>query len=80
MKAVFGGGCFWCVEAQLQRVKGVTHVLSGYAGGSVPNPTYEQVCTGNTGHIEVTQVTFDPAVISYPRTSPLTQDCWTSSS
>lgn len=51
MKAVFGGGCFWCVEAQLQRVKGVTHVLSGYAGGSVPNPTYEQVCTGNTGHI-----------------------------
>ena len=63
--ATLGGGCFWCVEAVYQRVDGVTAVLSGYAGGDIPNPTYEAVCTGRTGHSEVCQVTFDPEVISF---------------
>nr|WP_295876610.1 peptide-methionine (S)-S-oxide reductase MsrA [uncultured Chitinophaga sp.] len=64
-KATFGGGCFWCTEAQFQYLDGVLKVESGYAGGSVPNPTYEQVCEGNTGHAEVIQVTYDTAKISY---------------
>jgi peptide-methionine (S)-S-oxide reductase len=59
------GGCFWCLEAVFQRLRGVTKVVSGYAGGTVPNPSYEAVCTGATGHAEVTQITFDPAVISF---------------
>ncbi len=63
--AVLGGGCFWCVEAVFQQLKGVSSVLSGYAGGHVDAPTYEAVCDGNTGHIEVAKVTFDPTVISY---------------
>lgn len=63
--ATFGGGCFWCVEAVLQRVEGVEKVVSGYAGGSTKFPTYEQVCTGQTGHAEVVQVTFDPSKVSY---------------
>ena len=63
--ATFGGGCFWCLEAVFQNLKGVQKVESGYAGGSVPHPTYEQVCSGRTGHAEVVQVTFDSAVISY---------------
>jgi peptide-methionine (S)-S-oxide reductase len=64
--ATFGGGCFWCVEAVFQQVKGVEKVVSGYAGGAVPNPTYEQVCTGQTGHAEVCQIAFDPKVVSFP--------------
>jgi peptide-methionine (S)-S-oxide reductase len=60
-----GGGCFWCVEAIYQDVKGVQSVVSGYAGGHVENPTYQAICTGRTGHAEVTQITFDPAVISF---------------
>jgi len=60
-----GGGCFWCVEAIYQDVKGVHSVVSGYAGGHVKNPTYEQVCTKTTGHAEVTQLAFDPDVISF---------------
>jgi len=60
-----GGGCFWCLEAVFTQLKGVESVVSGYAGGSVPDPSYERVCTGTTGHAEVVQVTFDPAVISY---------------
>jgi peptide-methionine (S)-S-oxide reductase len=64
-KATLGAGCFWCVEAVYQDVKGVHEVASGYAGGHVKNPTYQQVCTGATGHAEVVQITFDPEVISY---------------
>jgi peptide-methionine (S)-S-oxide reductase len=63
--ATLGGGCFWCIEAVLQRIEGVLSVVSGYAGGSTPNPTYEEVCTGDTGHAEVVQVSFDPNLISY---------------
>lgn len=63
--ATLGGGCFWCLEAVYQELKGVVHVDSGYAGGQVPNPTYEQVCEGTTGHAEVVRVEFDPAAISY---------------
>jgi peptide-methionine (S)-S-oxide reductase len=63
--ATLGGGCFWCTEAVFERVKGVSQVVSGYTGGHVVNPTYEQVCEKTTGHAEVVQVTFDPAVVSY---------------
>jgi peptide-methionine (S)-S-oxide reductase len=59
-----GGGCFWCTEAVFEQLKGVEQVESGYAGGRVANPSYEQVCTGSTGHAEVSQITFDPKVIS----------------
>jgi peptide-methionine (S)-S-oxide reductase len=64
-KATLGGGCFWCIEAVYQRLPGVVSVTSGYAGGSLANPTYEQVCSGSTGHAEVVQIEFDPAKISY---------------
>jgi len=64
-KATFGSGCFWCTEAIFERLEGVRSVVSGYAGGSVENPTYDEVCTGTTGHAEVTQITFDPKVISF---------------
>jgi peptide-methionine (S)-S-oxide reductase len=63
--AVFGGGCFWCLDAQFKLVPGVKSVVSGYAGGSLKNPSYEQVCSETTGHAEVVQVEFDPAVVSY---------------
>jgi peptide-methionine (S)-S-oxide reductase len=63
--AYLGGGCFWCLEAVYNELRGVQRVISGYAGGTVPNPSYEQVCSGRTGHAEVVQVTFDPSVISY---------------
>src|SRR5690606_4581689 len=63
--ATFGSGCFWCTEAIFLDVDGVTRVESGYMGGTVPNPTYEQVCTGRTGHAEVIQLTYDPKVITY---------------
>ncbi len=60
-----GGGCFWCLEAVFQDLRGVEQVVSGYAGGHVPKPTYQLVCTGATGHAEVIQVTFDPEIISF---------------
>ena len=63
--ATFGAGCFWCVEAVFQRLKGVHSVVSGYSNGHVVNPTYKQVCGGNTGHAEVAQITFDPSVVSF---------------
>lgn len=63
--ATLGGGCFWCLESVFQEVRGVESVLSGYAGGDVPDPTYEQVCGGRTGHAEVVRITFDPEMISY---------------
>ena len=64
-KATFGSGCFWCTEAIFKRLKGVTDVKSGYAGGHTDNPTYEEVCSGATGHAEVIQVTYDPQVVSF---------------
>lgn len=62
---VFGGGCFWCTEAVFQDLKGVTGVMPGYAGGSVPDPTYEQICSGKTGHAEVIKIDYDPALIKF---------------
>jgi len=64
-RALLGGGCFWCIEAVYNRVLGVHTAISGYAGGARQNPSYEQVCTGATGHAEVVELTFDPEVISY---------------
>jgi len=64
-KATFGGGCFWCTEAVYLELKGVVDVKPGYSGGHVTNPTYEQVCAKTTGHAEVIQITFDPAIVSY---------------
>ena len=63
--ATLGTGCFWCTEAILERVNGVVSVISGYSGGNIANPTYEEVCEGTTGHAECTQITFDPSIISY---------------
>ena len=63
--ATLGGGCFWCLEAVFKELRGVIEVVSGYAGGSVKNPSYRDVCSGRTGHAEVVQITFDPGVISY---------------
>jgi peptide-methionine (S)-S-oxide reductase len=64
-RAVFGGGCFWCTEAIFSRLRGVKSVTSGYAGGHTADPSYEEVCSGNTGHAEVVSVEFDPQIISY---------------
>lgn len=63
--ATLGGGCFWCLEAVYEELRGVESVVSGYSGGHVPNPTYRQVCSETTGHAEVAQVTFDPEVVSF---------------
>src|SRR5947209_7123991 len=63
--ATLGGGCFWCLEAVFEQLRGVQRVESGYSGGTTADPTYQQVCTGTTGHAEVVQVTFDPAVLSF---------------
>ena len=63
--ATLAGGCFWCIEAAMRLVRGVMEAESGYTGGHVPNPTYEQVCSGRTGHAEAVQITFDPDVVSY---------------
>jgi peptide-methionine (S)-S-oxide reductase len=63
--AVFGGGCFWCTEAVFKMMKGVSSVVPGYAGGTTVNPTYEQVCTGTTGHAEVVKIVYDPTLVKY---------------
>lgn len=63
--AVFGGGCFWCTEAVFKMMKGVSGVVPGYAGGAIANPTYEQVCSGTTGHVEVVKVEYDPGMVKY---------------
>ena len=63
--AILGGGCFWCVEAAIGQLQGVESVVSGYMGGRTANPTYQQVCSGSSGHVEVAKITFDPAVISF---------------
>lgn len=64
-QATLGGGCFWCLEAVFEQARGVEKVVSGYSAGETPNPTYEQICGGRTGHAEVVQITFDPQTISY---------------
>jgi len=64
-KATFGSGCFWCTEAIFENLNGVYSVVSGYAGGKFLNPTYEEICSGTTGHAEVTQISYDPSIISY---------------
>jgi peptide-methionine (S)-S-oxide reductase len=63
--ATLGGGCFWCIEAVFSETEGIESAISGYMGGTRPNPTYEQVCSGRSGHVEVVEVTFDPALITY---------------
>jgi len=63
--AVFGGGCFWCVEAAFAKLKGIVFIVSGYAGGTNEKPTYENVCSGKTGHAEIVKIEFDPEIISY---------------
>jgi peptide-methionine (S)-S-oxide reductase len=63
--AILGGGCFWCVEAAIKQLQGVESVRSGYMGGHVANPTYQAVCSGKAGHVEVAEIVFDPGVISY---------------
>lgn len=63
--ATLGGGCFWCLEAAFTQVAGVEKVVSGYAGGHIPHPTYEQVCTGHTGHAEVVQITYNPEIVAF---------------
>ena len=63
--ATLGGGCFWCLDAIYRQLRGVEKVESGYAGGTKPNPSYREVCGGNTGHAEVVQITYDPSAISY---------------
>lgn len=65
--ATFGGGCFWCTEAVFEAIKGVKSVKSGYTGGEIENPTYDQVCSGQTGHAEVIQIEFDPSIVSFSK-------------
>jgi len=74
-KAMFGAGCFWGVEAAFRKVKGVTSAAVGYSGGSFPNPTYEDVCTGRTGHAEVVMVEFDPSQVNYENLLGVLWEC-----
>ena len=73
--SILGGGCFWCTEAVFERVKGIKEVISGYAGGDILNPTYEQICTGTTGHAEVIKIIYEPKVISYERILQIFAEC-----
>jgi peptide-methionine (S)-S-oxide reductase len=74
-QATFGAGCFWCTEAIFERIDGVKSVIPGYAGGTKPNPTYEDVCAGATGHAEVSQISFDPARVSYEKLLEVFWEC-----
>jgi peptide-methionine (S)-S-oxide reductase len=74
-KATLGGGCFWCLEAVFERIDGVKSVTSGYAGGTVANPTYKQVCTGTTGHAEVVQIEYDPKIVTYEQLLDVFWEC-----
>ena len=65
--AIFGAGCFWCIEAIFSQLNGVSEVISGYTGGNIPNPTYEQICSGTTNHVEVCKVIYNPEIISYEK-------------
>lgn len=73
--AVLGGGCFWCTEAVFEKIDGIKDVISGYAGGEPPNPTYKQICTGETGHAEVIKIEFDPTVITFGKILDIFGDC-----
>ena len=73
--SILGGGCFWCTEAVFERIDGIKDVISGYAGGEIPNPTYKQICTGETGHAEVIKIKFDPSVIRYTKILEIFGDC-----
>src|SRR5690625_2226254 len=64
-KAIFAGGCFWCMVEPFDERPGIKNVISGYTGGTLENPTYEQVCSNTTGHVEAVQITFDPSIVSY---------------
>ena len=65
--AIFGAGCFWCIEAIFSKLNGVSEVISGYTGGNIPNPTYEQICSGTTNHVEVCKIIYNPEIISYEK-------------
>ena len=73
--SIIGGGCFWCTEAVFERIEGVKDVISGYAGGEPPNPTYKQICTGKTGHAEVIKIIFDPSIVSFAKVLEIFGDC-----
>jgi peptide-methionine (S)-S-oxide reductase len=73
--SILGGGCFWCTEAVFERVEGIKDVISGYAGGEILNPTYEQICTGTTGHAEVIKIIYDPKVITYEQLLQIFAEC-----
>ena len=73
--SILGGGCFWCTEAVFERVEGVKEVISGYAGGDILNPTYEQICTGTTGHAEVIKIIYEPSVIPYEKILQIFAEC-----
>jgi peptide-methionine (S)-S-oxide reductase len=73
--AIIGGGCFWCTEAVFEMIEGVKSVVSGYAGGTTKNPTYQEICTGNTGHAEVIRIVYDPTVVSYQKILLIFAEC-----
>jgi peptide-methionine (S)-S-oxide reductase len=73
--SIIGGGCFWCTEAVFERIEGVKEVISGYAGGEPPNPTYKEICTGKTGHAEVIKIIFDPSIVSFAKVLEIFGEC-----
>lgn len=73
--SIIGGGCFWCTEAVFERIEGVKEVISGYAGGEPPHPTYKEICTGKTGHAEVIKIIFDPSIVSFAKVLEIFGEC-----